>query len=276
MPRFKPQAIPFFGDAYLADTTHLGLDEHGAYFLLMLAAWRHPDCVLPDDDAKLARIVGLTKYKWLKIRPAVIGGFWELNSDGMLYQPRLQKEFAYLLNQSKTNSKNAKSGHEKNKSAQKFAINLKKNEQKILKKSSKIIDQVIENKETAPLRNGMRKACPSTSTSHLLIEVINKIIIEWNKMAGEAGLQKVHKLTSSRERAFKARLKDYTEAEFMTAIETIPTKSFLIGQNDRGWSANIDWLLRPSTITKISEGQYANKKSSNSDGFQSALFNGQG
>lgn len=107
----KPAAIPFFGDAYLADTTHLTTEEHGAYFLLMLAAWRQDDCGLPDDDKKLARIAGLTARKWTSISNT-IRGFW-FTENGRIYQPRLLKEWRFACKKSEANRKAAEARWEK-------------------------------------------------------------------------------------------------------------------------------------------------------------------
>jgi uncharacterized protein YdaU (DUF1376 family) len=63
----KAPSMPLFWDAYIADTTHLTTEEHGAYFLLLGAMWRH-DCFIPDDDADNARIVGLSLSKWKKVK----------------------------------------------------------------------------------------------------------------------------------------------------------------------------------------------------------------
>lgn len=55
---------------YLSDTTHLTTTEHGAYLLLIMAYWRN-DGPLPDDDKKLARIVGMKEKEWAKTRQTV-------------------------------------------------------------------------------------------------------------------------------------------------------------------------------------------------------------
>ena len=101
----KPAAMPLFGDAYLADTTHLTTEEHGAYLLLMIAAWRQEDCGLPMDDKKLARIAGLSTKKWTSIRGTVLE-FWKLDN-GRIYQPRLTKEHQYVCQKSQANRKSA-------------------------------------------------------------------------------------------------------------------------------------------------------------------------
>ena len=58
----KAPSMPMYWDAYLADTTHLSTEEHGAYLLLLAAMWRR-DGWVPDDDRDNARIVGLTLAK---------------------------------------------------------------------------------------------------------------------------------------------------------------------------------------------------------------------
>lgn len=99
-------AIPLFGDAYMADTMHLTLEEHGAYLRLLMLAWRTPDCSLPNDDARIARMLGISGQRWRKIRPAVMD-FWTLE-DGRWSQKRLKKERLFVAQKSKKNSENAK------------------------------------------------------------------------------------------------------------------------------------------------------------------------
>lgn len=101
----KPAAIPLFGDAYLADTTHLTTEEHGAYLLLMIAAWRQADCGLPMDDKKLARITGMSTKKWSAVKDTILD-FWKVEN-GRIYQPRLLKEHEYSCRKSEANRKSA-------------------------------------------------------------------------------------------------------------------------------------------------------------------------
>ncbi len=87
-------AIPLFGDAYLADTRHLSLEEHGAYLQLMMIAWRIDGCCLPDDDSRLSRMLGVTAAKWKKLKPVVMA-FWTME-DGAWRQGRLSKERKFV------------------------------------------------------------------------------------------------------------------------------------------------------------------------------------
>jgi uncharacterized protein YdaU (DUF1376 family) len=61
--------MPFFIGDYLKDTRHLTLEQHGAYLLLIFEYWSKGG--LPDDDAQLARIVGISPAKWRKLRPVI-------------------------------------------------------------------------------------------------------------------------------------------------------------------------------------------------------------
>tara|TARA_R110000772_G_scaffold180357_3_gene291632 strand:- start:24 stop:815 length:792 start_codon:yes stop_codon:yes gene_type:complete len=82
--------MPLATDAYLADTTHLTTEEHGAYLLILLATWRNNGEPLPNDDIRISRVIRCTVKRWkTKIRPTVIQ-FFDV-SDGTLRQKRLEK-----------------------------------------------------------------------------------------------------------------------------------------------------------------------------------------
>lgn len=81
-------SMPMFWDAYLADTTHLSTEEHGAYLLLLAAMWRRNGWV-PDDDRDNARILGLTVAKWKRTK-ARLEPFL-MFEDGQITQKNLLK-----------------------------------------------------------------------------------------------------------------------------------------------------------------------------------------
>ena len=89
-----PAALPLFGDAYLADTQHLTLEEHGAYFKLLIICWRTEACELPADPKRIATMLGISAGKWAKLSPAVMA-FWTRSETGW-FQKRLTKERAFV------------------------------------------------------------------------------------------------------------------------------------------------------------------------------------
>lgn len=101
----KAPALPLFGDSYLADTRHLSLEEHGAYLQLLLIAWRSEGCALPDDDKRIARMLGVTPSRWAKLKPSIMA-FWTLSEAGW-QQKRLLKERQFVAKKSEQNSESA-------------------------------------------------------------------------------------------------------------------------------------------------------------------------
>ena len=69
--------------------------------MLLMFAWRTPDCSIPNDDDWICRSCRLHGNKWRKIKAAVLA-FWK-EKDGRLYQQRLTKERGYLEENSKKN-----------------------------------------------------------------------------------------------------------------------------------------------------------------------------
>lgn len=85
-------AVPYMkfyiGD-YLGDTQHLTTFQHGAYLLLIMAYWQRRG-PLPNDDEKLARIVGCASADWLQCKSDVLA-FFDIE-DGLLYHGRIERE----------------------------------------------------------------------------------------------------------------------------------------------------------------------------------------
>lgn len=95
-------ALPLWTDAYIADTQHLTNEEHGVYMRLLMFAWRTPDCALPDDDRRLAIMVGVTAKKWATLKPTVMA-FWTMK-DGAWVQKKLTSEREFVERQRKQKS----------------------------------------------------------------------------------------------------------------------------------------------------------------------------
>jgi uncharacterized protein YdaU (DUF1376 family) len=74
---------------YIGDTLHLTTEQHGAYLLLLMAMWRAGG-KLPNEEHKLARIVGLSPARWRRISGDVMA-FFDI-AEGEVTQARLTKE----------------------------------------------------------------------------------------------------------------------------------------------------------------------------------------
>lgn len=105
----KLPAMPFFVDAYLADTRKLSWELRGVYTDLLFFMWAEGG-KLRDDDSELAARIGAPLKKWLAIRPLLIAFFIRFGSDEAgwwLTQKRLQEEWNYVQDR---RAKNAEKG----------------------------------------------------------------------------------------------------------------------------------------------------------------------
>lgn len=72
---------------------------------------------------------------------------------------------------------------------------------------------------------------------------------------------KCTKLSASRLKALKARLKKYSPDDFKRLFEKAEASDFLKGSNGRNWSATFDWLINDNNMAKVLDGNYDNKAS---------------
>lgn len=79
-----PPFMQLYVADYLGDTRHLTTEQHGAYLLLLMAMWRAGGA-LPNDPAKLARMVGLTPVRWGKIAADVLA-FFAVDADRLTHK----------------------------------------------------------------------------------------------------------------------------------------------------------------------------------------------
>lgn len=80
----------------------------------------------------------------------------------------------------------------------------------------------------------------------------------YNATALACGLQQATKLTPDRQRKIIARLADYGLEGWHRALANIERSSFLTGTNDRGWRANLEFLMQAASFAKVHDGTYGN------------------
>lgn len=93
---------------YLGDTRHFTTEQHGAYLLLLFSMWRTETGDLPADDAKLARIAGLTLKRWNATKGDIMAKM--TIEDGRVYQKRLRAELQKAVAKSESRSLAGKRG----------------------------------------------------------------------------------------------------------------------------------------------------------------------
>jgi uncharacterized protein YdaU (DUF1376 family) len=108
--------MPLYVADYLRDTMHLTTEQHGAYMLLIMAAWTRGG-VIPSDPASLAGMTKMTPGKWRGVAPVILPFFTLKN--GNLIHKRIVREFGKAQRHSEIRRKNgAKGGRPKSLSIQ--------------------------------------------------------------------------------------------------------------------------------------------------------------
>ena len=73
----------------------------------------------------------------------------------------------------------------------------------------------------------------------------------------------VKSLSDARKKAIKARFNTYSIENFEELFKKAEASTFLKGGNDRNWTANFDWLIKDANMAKVLDGNYDNKKPTN-------------
>lgn len=87
-------------------------------------------------------------------------------------------------------------------------------------------------------------------------------------------------LSESRKKMIGARIREYGKEQFAIAVKKAAKSDFMKGQNNRGWTATFDWMIKPTNFQKIIEGNYDNKdfrnntKTGNSEDLQRHIEDG--
>lgn len=97
----------------------------------------------------------------------------------------------------------------------------------------------------------------SNNISSICKEKVKAVIDLYNEIC--LSYPKVKVISGKREKEILARLETYSLEDLGTVFTNSESSSFMKGKNDRGWSANFDWMINEDNIVKILEGNYADK-----------------
>ena len=241
-------AIPLFGDAYLADTHHLTLEEHGAYLKLLMIAWRTEGCALPADDMRLAKMVGVTKAKWGKLKPVVMA-FWSL-ADGQWTQRRLTKERAFV---------------DKKREANRAAAETRWKPQPIENARDEACDRISErNAPPPPPPQVTEEEVEAAPQLRAAPQPVSEAFDGWNERASSVGWPTVTKRTAERQAKLRAILRSEGLEGWLAAVDRARASPFLAGRDPPQWFG-FDFIVKPGNFAKLIEGNYDRDRSSTAD-----------
>ena len=119
-----------------------------------------------------------------------------------------------------------------------------------------------ENEESVQLSCTNNKQLISKDISNIDNKIDNKEI-EWflkNYHSICVSLPKVMKLSEKRKKAIRKILDTFSKDNILECFELAEQSDFLKGNNERGWKADIDFILREDKFINIVEGKYGGRK----------------
>ena len=247
--------IPFYPSDWLAGTRSLTADETGVYITLLAQMYEMAGPIERNDE-RLFRLCGCkTKTSYLKILDYLMSQGKIVAVDGSLYNDRVQKEIKVVVGKSMKAAEAAQARWNKKPN--------KNNAKGDATASPKHVPQhCYPEPEPEPYKD--QEPYGSLSFNHEVpfnpAEETAEAIKIYNETAERAGWPLLVKLTNSRRLALKSRLKDADGLQgWRGALAKAEASNHCCGQNNRGWTADFDFLVKESSFTKLMEGSYDNR-----------------
>ena len=227
--------IAFYPSDWLAGTRGLSAEETGVYITLICRMYEMAGPI-ERDDARLARLCGSkSKPAFVKVLEYLISEGKITVTENGLFNERAQKEIEKVISKSSRAKEAAEARWDK-----------KPN------KNNKGSDANASTKH-------MLEPCQSEPEPDIYRDTnVSLVISEWNSAAEKYGWPKVQKATPKRKKAALARLRDSDGIEGLRAALARASQSSFIAKNT---FFSFDWLMSPSNLTKLMEGNYDDRPS---------------
>jgi len=228
----KSPAFQFYARDFLADINVqlMNMEQRGMYITLLSYAWLEKG--IPNNMRKL-KLLCNNPNDFDELIVDVLACFEE--SDGRLYNRRMESVRAEQIERKEKASEAGKIGAKKRWQAHSDPI-------------------------TTPLPSHNSATATATATASMKTPNYKSIVENYNDILGKT-LPRAVAINSKRKSLIRSIWRDNPNIEFFiklfTKVKDIP---FLMGDNDKGWMADLDFILRPDKVTKIIEGSYKSSK----------------
>lgn len=275
----KDPAFLFYTKDFQSGTMDMSCEEVGAYIRLLMHQHQHGS--VPDDLERMMRITGIFSIDKFKMVWDVVKQKFNQNGNQMVNE-RLAKEsadratskpkkiasatLAGLVSANKNLTDKQKYDIKKAFSINEF-IEFEENEmkEKIREWFYKMVNQTVNNLANADANanasvnedkgKGGTGEKPKTVKPNIDCEEVIKI---FNAVCHK--LPTVTKATDTRKIAIKGRVSEYGLSGVGDVYQKVAASRFLTGENNQGWKADFDWIMKPQNFIKILEGKYQNNE----------------
>ena len=104
-------------------------------------------------------------------------------------------------------------------------------------------------------------SCADKSAQNPAIIDFEKFVDFFNQEIDEnkSVIPHIKAITEKRKKMIQARIREHGKNSLAEVVRLLVSSDYLNGKNDRGWVADIDWMLKPNNYIKIIEGNYQDK-----------------
>lgn len=235
----KIRKIDWSFDEWIAGTVGMTLEEEGLYARIINRIYsRGGD--FPSDPVEIARLCGVRVQIVRRLMPKLAKKFEE--TGGKLRSNRCETELKLARNRLKSSINNGKKGGRPR---------TYKN-RPVLETEKLSPPHTTHQDSDSSLRSESEREASAREIAELMLEV-------WIEESVPAGLAKPMRLTPARIAACAARWRDSFGSDrdqWRAHLVRIRASPGLLGANERGWKADLDWALRPASILGVAEGKY--------------------
>tara|TARA_R110000822_G_scaffold41144_8_gene111811 strand:+ start:1114 stop:2043 length:930 start_codon:yes stop_codon:yes gene_type:complete len=243
--------MPMYFADWIADTMHLSVAQHGAYFLLVSNYWISRKA-LKNDDKYLASITRCSAEQWAEMRPT-LEEFFTIEENTWVHG-RIESELAKAALKYEQAVANGRAGGR----AKAKAANVQSNpEPHIVAVAKQTLQHPLSKRSSKKLANYNHNY--NHKDKERDIPALFSFCQDFFK---QNNLPVPTKLTDNRKKRLISITRNVSDEEFKTVIQKISQSSFLLGKNNRDFVASFDFIIKPDTFQKLSENNYATKKES--------------
>lgn len=257
------QWMPFYIDRFRGspDVQAMHPCARIGYLYLLSSAWQTEDCTIPTDPIDLATLSGLGDELWEQYSARIMRKFDRVDGTNRMRNSAEYTEWLDAKRVFEARQAAARKTTQTRSPSYKSTVTVTD-----LFGDCTVTDTVTDG---APLRSADTQTITGTYTETdintntpssppaLVVQVRPEEFANlWNRHRGT--LPKVQDFTDERRKKVLTRMKSgLTIERFQEAVENCRVKPFLRGDNDSGWTATFDWLIKNSTnVQKAIENPY--------------------
>lgn len=227
--------VAFYPGKWLGRTARLSALERGVFITLICEMYETMRPLKMEHKA-LARLCGTTPKTLEKALAVLLDDPNKLvMHDGGLWNHRVQKEIEKAQKTSEISRKKSQKRWEKR----------NKNNHDTMPQHCHGNAIQNQNHIEKDIPDGISKKTPADDAFSVFCEAV-----------ASSPIAVPRKLTADRRRKIEARLREHGPEVWREACQRVAASPFCRGKNDRGWRADLDFLLQPKSFNRLIEGGY--------------------